>query len=64
MADGVKINGQTVREIVGPENIPTIQSLKKANYNVNRVLQEAVATTDYREPDGVNYEFTVSWDVQ
>ena len=61
MADGVKINGVTVREIVGPDNIPTIQSLKKANYNVNRVLQEAVAE---RQPDGVNYEFTVSWDVQ
>lgn len=63
LADGVRINGQTVREIVGDENIPTYQTLKKANYNVNRVLQDA-AEMSVQEPDGVVIEFTVDWDVQ
>lgn len=42
IVDGVLINGVPVREMVGPENIPTFHSLKKANYNVTRMLQTAV----------------------
>ena len=63
LADGVKINGQTVREMVGDENIPTIYTLKKANYNVNKVLQDA-AEMSAPEPDSVVIDFTVSYDVQ
>ena len=43
IADGVKINGHSVREMVGDENIPRFHNLKKADYNVRRMLQEAVA---------------------
>ena len=65
LADGVKINGQTVREMVGDENIPTIYTLKKANYNVNKVLQDAAQSAqEPKEPDSVVIDFTVSWDVQ
>lgn len=63
LADGVRINGQTVRERLGDENIPTIVTLKKANYDVNRVLQEA-AEMSVQEPNGVVIEFLVDVDVQ
>ena len=63
IADGVKINGHSVREMVGDENVPRFHNLKKADYNVRRMLQEAVAETT-QEPDAVVIDFTVHADVQ
>ena len=61
VADGVLINGVTVREMVGDENIPRVHNLKAANYDVRRMLQEAVPD---QEPDQVVIDFTVHADVQ
>ena len=65
IADGVRINGQTVREMVGDENIPRVHNLKAANYNVRRMLQEVVAeAVPAQEPDQLVIDFTVHADVQ
>jgi hypothetical protein len=65
IADGVKINGETVRDMLGAENVPTIHHLKKANYNVRRMLQTAIDEAHpEQKPDGVVMDFTISWDVQ
>jgi len=66
IADGVKINGVSVRDMVGDENVPRFHNLKKANYNVRRMLQEAVAdsTVATVQPDSVVIDFTIHKDIQ
>ena len=65
IADGVKVNGVTVREMVGDENIPRVHNLKAANYDVRRMLQEAVQeAVPAQEPDSLVIDFTIHADVQ
>ena len=75
IANDCYINGRPVKEVIGEENIPifvTPVALRKANYNIPRMLQEAVEETakpeeeqpDGPEPSAVKLEFSIPHNIE
>ena len=72
IANDCYINGRPVKDVIGAENIPNFVNhaeLRKANYNVPRMLQEAVDAAEATveeppQPSGMKIQFTIPHNIE